>query len=81
MGWRSVTIRPHDLRHSFCEWSITSGVGPKTLMNWMGHTDERMIMKIYDHVSAKREEAAIALLNKQYANDMQASSRRTLQAL
>ena len=81
MGWRSVTIRPHDLRHSFCEWSITNGVGPKTLMNWMGHTDERMIMKIYDHVTAKREEAAVALLNKAYANDMQPSSPRALQAL
>ena len=81
MGWRSVTIRPHDLRHSFCEWAITNGVGPKTLMNWMGHTDERMIMKIYDHVTAKREDAAVALLNNAYANDMQTSAPRTLQAL
>lgn len=71
MGWRSITIRPHDLRHSFCEWAITSGVDPKTVMSWMGHSDERMIMKIYDHVTNKREAAAIALLNNQYANDMQ----------
>ena len=81
IGWQEITIRPHDLRHSFCEWAITNGVGPKTLMNWMGHTDERMIMKIYDHVMAKREEAAVALLNKSYANSMQTSAPRSLQAL
>lgn len=81
MGWRSVTIRPHDLRHSFCEWAITNGVGPKTLMKWMGHTDERMIMKIYDHVMAKREEAAVALLNNAYANDMQTVQQKSLRAL
>ena len=81
MGWRSVTIRPHDLRHSFCEWAITNGVGPKTLMKWMGHSDERMIMKIYDHVMSKREDAAVAMLNNAYANDMQHQNSPTLQAL
>lgn len=71
MGWKSVTIRPHDLRHSFCEWAITNGVTPKTLMKWMGHRDEHMIMKIYDHVMSKREDAAIELLNNSYADNMQ----------
>ena len=74
MGWQSVSIRPHDLRHSFCEWAITNGVGPKTLMHWMGHSDERMIMRIYDHVTARRESSAIELLNKSYADSMQQSS-------
>lgn len=81
MGWRSVSIRPHDLRHSFCEWAITSGVGPKTLMNWMGHTDERMIMRIYDHVTRNREDAAVALLNNAYANHMQPSEQQAVRAL
>lgn len=81
IGWREVTIRPHDLRHSFCEWAITNGVGPKTLMKWMGHTDERMIMRIYDHVMAKREDAAVALLNQSYANDMQTINKQTVLAL
>lgn len=81
MGWRSVTIRPHDLRHSFCEWAITAGVGPKTLMNWMGHTDERMIMRIYDHVTAKREDAAINLLNNAYSNGSQAAVNGSVRAL
>ena len=78
MGWQSVTIRPHDLRHSFCEWAITNGIDPKTLMNWMGHTDERMIMKIYDHVTSKREDAAVALLNRNWSKTRQKSKRRAL---
>ena len=81
MGWRSVTVRPHDLRHSFCEWAITNGVDPKTLMRWMGHCDERMIMRIYDHVTSKREDAAVAMLNNAYANNMQPAPPRSLQAL
>lgn len=76
-GWRPVTIRAHDLRHSFCEWTISSGVDPRTVMNWMGHADERMIMKIYDHVTDKREAAAIALVNSAYANDMQPASSKS----
>ena len=71
IGWQSVTIRPHDLRHSFCEWAITNGVTPKTLMKWMGHRDEHMIMKIYDHVMSKREDAAIELLNAAHQNKVQ----------
>ena len=81
MGWKSVTIRPHDLRHSFCEWAITNGVGPKTLMKWMGHCDERMIMKIYDHVMAKREDAAVALLNDCWSKTRQTPEQPSLKAL
>ena len=61
--WKHVTFRPHDLRHSFCEWCITNGVDPKTVSNWMGHTDQKMIMQIYDHVTNERETKAVGKLN------------------
>ena len=47
----------------------------------MGHTDERMVMRIYDHLTDKREAAAIALLNDSYANDMQKPAPGVLRAL
>lgn len=81
IGWRSVTIRPHDLRHSFCEWALTAGVDLKTVIAWMGHTDERMVMRIYDHLTDKREAAAVSLLNNAYANDMQTVSTRAVRTL
>ena len=62
-GWKSVTIRPHDLRHSFCEWCITNGVDPKTVSSWMGHSDQKMIMQVYDHVTNEREKKAVEKLN------------------
>lgn len=52
--WRSVTIQPYDLRHSFCTWCRDAGVDPHVLQVWMGHSDISMIMKIYDHVSDDR---------------------------
>ncbi len=63
-GWKSVTIRPHDLRHSFCEWCITNGVDLKTVSSWMGHRDQKMIMQIYDHVTSERETKAIEKINE-----------------
>lgn len=81
MGWRSVSIRPHDLRHSFCEWALTNGADLKTVISWMGHSDERMVMRIYDHLTNRREAAAIAQLNNAYANNRQESGVSTLKAL
>ncbi|MBQ6479587.1 MAG: site-specific integrase [Anaerolineaceae bacterium] len=62
-GWKNVNIRPHDLRHSFCEWCITNGVDPKTVSSWMGHSDQKMIMQVYDHVTNERETKAVEKLN------------------
>lgn len=81
MGWRDVNIRPHDLRHSFCEYCITAGVDLKTVMKWMGHSDQRMIMEIYDHVMAKRETAAIEKMNSTWSNEGQEVSDDANKAL
>ena len=59
-----VSIRPHDLRHSYCTMLRDSGVDMKLAMLWMGHADEKMILKIYDHVTTKRMEKAIENVEK-----------------
>lgn len=53
--WREFTVRPHDLRHSFATMLYDAGVDLKTAIRWMGHKDEKMIMKIYAHLTAERE--------------------------
>ena len=35
-----------------------ANVDIKTAMKWMGHTDEKMIMRIYAHLSEQKEKAA-----------------------
>lgn len=49
-----ITIRTHDFRHSFCTMICEAGVDIKTAMSWMGHSDEKMIRQIYEHITAKR---------------------------
>lgn len=61
--WQSVTIRPHDLRHSFCTMLRDAGVDIKLAIKWMGHADEKMILRIYDHGSPDREQRNIQALN------------------
>ena len=48
------TVVPYDLRHSFCTWGRDHGVELHTMIDWMGHADAKMIMKIYDEVSDNR---------------------------
>ena len=63
--WRSVTIRTHDFRHSFCTMCRDADVPMEVLVKWMGHKDDTMIRKIYDHVSDYREQKALQNLESE----------------
>lgn len=52
--WISFTVTPYDLRHSFATWCRDKGVELNTCVQWMGHTDARMVLKVYDEVSDRR---------------------------
>lgn len=54
-----VRIRPHDLRHTYCTMLVDAGVPLKQAMAWMGHADEKMILRIYDHVHSSRTSASV----------------------
>lgn len=63
--WEPVGIRTHDFRHTFCSMCCDAYVPIEVLMLWMGHSDEKMIRKIYDHITDKRKnEAAIMAAEK-----------------
>lgn len=53
-----IDFQPHDLRHTFVTNCRDKGVDIHTCMMWCGHTDEKMILRIYDHVSEERELSA-----------------------
>ena len=63
-SWKHVTIRPHDLRHSFCTMCRDNDVDIKLCIKWMGHADEKMILKIYDHENDDRAKKAVKRMNK-----------------
>ena len=62
VAMRKVEFRCHDLRHTFVTKCRDSGVDIHVCMKWCGHTSERMILQIYDHVTEDRENEAIQML-------------------
>lgn len=62
--WKTFDVRPHDLRHSFCVMCRDAGVDIKQTIEWMGHADEKMILKIYDHVTMRRTAESIEKIQK-----------------
>lgn len=52
--WITFDVVPYDLRHSFCVMCRDSGVEINTCRKWMGHSDVKMILKVYDSVSTNR---------------------------
>lgn len=59
-----ISIRPHDLRHTYCTLLADAGVSIKQAMVWMGHSDEKMILHVYDHVTQKRTRSSIDQVEK-----------------
>ena len=76
MDWKQWTVRPHDLRHSFCVMLRDAGVDMKLAIQWMGHADEKMILKIYDHPSELRIRTAIKNVNAMNCNKRASNGRQ-----
>lgn len=62
-GWQDVKFRPHDLRHTFVTVCRDRGVDIKVCIDWCGHASEKMVLEIYDHPSANREQTAVSLMD------------------
>ena len=54
-AWIDFDIVPYTLRHAFCAFCRDNGVDINTCRRWMGHSDAKMILKVYDSVSIDRE--------------------------
>lgn len=52
--WIPFTVVPYDLRYSFCTMCRDNGVELKTCVRWMGHSDAKMILRIYDDAPDSR---------------------------
>ena len=73
-----VRFRPHDLRHTYCTMLRDAGIDMHQAMLWLGHADEKMILRVYDHVGDSRTQKSIKSANKtalRMQNGMQTPSR------
>ena len=57
-----IEFRPHDCRHTFVTECRNKNVDLHVCMAWCGHSSERMILQIYDHISEGREQRMVALM-------------------
>jgi integrase len=62
--WKTFDVVPYDLRHSFVTWCRDNGVELHTCVEWCGHTNASMILKIYDEVSDDRSKKEAERLEK-----------------
>lgn len=53
--WQPVSIRTHDLRHTYCTMLYDAGVDVKTAQLLMGHASVDVTMQIYTHLSQQRK--------------------------
>lgn len=77
-AWIDFDIVPYTLRHAFCAFCRDNGVDINTCRRWMGHSDAKMILKVYDSVSADREQTEREKVEKQWnqvQNEIQNENR------
>ena len=54
----------HRLRHTFATELIMSGVNPKTVSSWLGHTDPSFTLRIYVSSSPENLRASVDTVNE-----------------
>lgn len=57
--WKDLTIRMHDLRHTYCTMLYDAGVDVKTAQLLMGHSSIEVTLKIYTHLSDLRRASSL----------------------
>ncbi len=57
-------LTPHMFRHTYATILYNAGVDVKSAQRFLGHADINVTLKIYTHLSAQKEQEAIASLNQ-----------------
>lgn len=79
--WKRFTVRPYDLRHSFCTFCRDNDIEMHVLQSWMGHADLSMISKVYDHLNEERIEKEYQKIKKLDENNTKNNTRRKVYRL
>ena len=75
--WIEFTVVPYDLRHSFCCMCRDNSVELNTCIRWMGHADEKMVLRIYDEASDNRSAKEAEKLKKTLFRSVNGSVEKT----
>ena len=77
--WINFTVVPYDLRHSFCCMCRDADppVEINTCIRWMGHSDAKMILRIYDESSDDRSQKEAERMKKTWFRSQNGSQEKT----
>ena len=67
---------PHELRHTFCTLLFESGVDVLTAQEQMGHSDPKITMEIYTHLSKQHKDRQINKLDS-YLKECKSGASQT----
>lgn len=59
-----LSVRTHDLRHTFVTMLYDAGVDVKTTQKYVGHASPSITMQIYTHLSAEQEKSSLDSINR-----------------
>lgn len=59
---RQFSVRPHDLRHTYATMLYDAGVDVKSASYLLGHSDSRVTLEVYTHLSESRAKASAAAM-------------------
>lgn len=59
---KAFAVRPHDLRHTFATLLYDAGVDVKSASYLLGHSDSRVTLEVYTHLSESRAKASAAAM-------------------
>jgi integrase len=62
-------LTPHMFRHTYATILYNAGVDVKSAQRFLGHADINVTLKIYTHLSAQKEQDAIACLNRHLSDN------------
>jgi integrase len=68
-------LRFHDLRHVATSLMVDAGLHPRTIQHRLGHSDPRMSLGLYAHVSDETDRDAAARLARRFQDVPEGSSR------
>ncbi|MDR1598714.1 MAG: site-specific integrase [Oscillospiraceae bacterium] len=68
--WKTIDIQCHDLRHTYCSLLYEMGVSVKSAQEWLVHTDAKMTMEIYTHLSNKQRARDESLIEAYFESDV-----------
>lgn len=62
------SFRAHDLRHTFATLLYNFGTDVKTAQYWLGHSDTKMTLDLYTHLTKEKEMESALALNKNFCS-------------